>query len=102
MVIKNVAPTADWILLKFKKEEEKVIKTKAGIILPDGSTSSKNKVSNGGGLLYVEKIGPDAKVGFKPGDCVIANDYDLQWFGDENNSYALCQPKSVKAVIEVE
>ena len=54
--------------------------------------------------MYIDSVGPLVKLedyGFKVGDCVIANNYDLQFVGKSDEVfYALTQAESIKCVIE--
>ncbi len=110
MKIDSIKATGKWVIIKAVEVEEKqqLVTTPGGIILPDGSRSTKGQnVNSSEGKktvdLYVEDIGPDVKdVNYKVGDCVLCDAYDLQTIEDDNhNMYGICDCTKVKAVLKV-
>lgn len=112
MKIKSIKATGDYVVLKVVKTKiEDTKKTKSGIILPNQPNAAAETNVNGERVVaafYVDSIGPVVditKYGFKKGDEVIANQYDLQYMGtpdDEDSLYALCKAESIKCVVESE
>ena len=110
MKIDSIKATGKWVIIKAVEVEEKqqLVTTPGGIILPDGSRSTKGQdVNSSEGKktvdLYVEDIGPDVKdVNYKVGDCVLCDSYDLQTVGDdEKQMFGICHYKKVKAILNI-
>lgn len=110
--IKTVRATCNYIVLEAKEIKETITtaKTEGGLLLQTevktGQNINKvNAAGKGRFKLIVHDIGPDVeidKLGYKVGDEVIVNDYDVQTIGDEDSTYVLCKANSVKAVVETE
>lgn len=108
---KRIEATGKYIVLKCVKivEKESLIKTAGGLYLPGQEKKDTGREANVGGEktkvnMFVDSIGPSVEIekyGFKVGDCVIANNYDLQFVGKGDDIfYALTQADSIKCVIE--
>ena len=108
--INLVKATNNDVVLKavLVKEEPKEKKTKSGIILMNNDEPKGTNVSTENGSkikvdhFEVLDIGPDVdkeKIGYKIGDSVIADNYDCQTIGDEDNTYIICKAISVKCVM---
>ena len=112
MKIEEIKATGEWVVLKAVKvteEAPKVIKNEKGIITPGNPNGAKGQNVNGntGKVtvdLFIHDIGPEAKdkCGFKVGDCVLCDAYDMQTFGDdEEQMFGICHYSKVKAVLKV-
>ena len=108
---KRIQATGKYVVLKCVKivEKESVIKTAGGIIIPGQESKNTGREVNTGQEkvkvnMYIDSVGPLVKLedyGFKVGDCVIANNYDLQFVGKSDEVfYALTQAESIKCIIE--
>ena len=92
-------------------EKQVEIVSAGGIILPGQENQQTGKEVARGGAgekvkvdMFIESIGPlveNDKYGFKVGELVIANNYDLQFFGARDDVFYACtQADSIKCVIE--
>ena len=110
---KRIEATGKYVVLRCERVCEKQVEivSAGGIILPDqenqqtgkevarGRAGEKVKVD-----MFIESIGPlveNDKYGFKVGEQVIANNYDLQFVGARDDVFYACtQADSIKCVIE--
>lgn len=112
--IDKIEATGKYVVLKCVRIVEKtsnLIKTPGGIIIPgqENATNGQEVTKSSGDKtkvdMYVHSIGPlveGDKYGFKVGDIVIANNYDLQFVGPNDDVfYALTQADSIKCVYEI-
>lgn len=108
--IKNVEAVGEYVVLKVNEEVIKDEKTDSGIILPAAAQlNAANKVNVGGGeqkpaFLTIHKIGPAVpeNCGFKLGDEVAVNMYDVAKVGDETQLYLITKWQSVMGIVEAE
>lgn len=112
MKIKEIQPTGEWVVLKAVevKQQETLVKSAGGIILPNGQTKPTGQdVNSATGKktvdIFVHALGNKVPedCGFKVGDMCLIDNYDAQTVGDDDNQlWAICHYTKVKAVLEIE
>jgi co-chaperonin GroES (HSP10) len=97
MIIQNVKPCGEMVLLEFHKVEDEIFKkNKGGILVYNEKKDEKDKY-----YAIVKEIGPKvdrSTIDFKEGDKVFYNEYDCKVFGDDENTYGLLKASSIWAV----
>ena len=110
---KRIEATGKYVVLRCERvlRKKTEIVSAGGIIIPGQENAQTGREVARGGAgektvvdMFVESIGPlveNDKYGFKVGEQVIANNYDLQFVGERDDVfYALTQADSIKCVIE--
>lgn len=110
---KRIEATGKYVVLRCERVCEKQVEivSAGGIIIPGQENQQTGKEVARGGAgekvkvdMFIESIGPlveNDKYGFKVGELVIANNYDLQFFGARDDVFYACtQADSIKCVIE--
>lgn len=113
--IESLKATNNYVVLKavtIKEQAPQEKKLDSGLILPASLAEREQKgtrvsVSNGDKIIVdhfeVLDIGPDVdkdKIGFKIGDSVLADNYDTQPIGDDENTYIVCKASSIKCIFK--
>lgn len=106
--IKEIGACGEWIVAEARKVEAEEKKTESGLILPGKQANGQN-MNNPNSMgkvtvdFYIYSIGNKVPedIGYKVGDMVILNDYDVQSFSDgKDKIFCVCHYKNVKCVIK--
>lgn len=107
--IKNIKATGNYVVLKMvvKDQDEGMYKKKkSGLYVPN--QEEEQAAPAGGGKMQldhalVHEVGPDVKdPGFKVGDKVVFNEYDIKYVGRKENMFGITKAESIMATYEDE
>jgi co-chaperonin GroES (HSP10) len=102
--IKQAKPSNNYVLIRFQEVNvEPYEKSNGGILVPNQEQNNSGKSKKH--KAYIEDVGPSVNTeerGFRVGDEVIFNEYDLKQFGDADQTFGLVKDENVMAVIQTE
>jgi chaperonin GroES len=98
----NIAPLGDRVLIEALSEEERVKKTKSGIVIPE--TADKEKVDRGRvvavGPGKITEDGKKIPVSVKKGQIVIFSEYSADKIKVDDKEYYIISENNILAIIE--
>jgi chaperonin GroES len=98
----NIAPLGDRVLIEALSEEERVKKTKSGIVIPE--TVDKEKVDRGRvvavGPGKITEDGKKIPVSVKKGQIVIFSEYSADKIKVDDKEYYIISENNILAIIE--
>jgi len=98
MKIKEIKATGEYVVVRFEEVNKELYSANSSGILVQNSDTQKGKKHR----AIIHDIGPLAdaeKLGFKVGDTVLWNEYDMKTIDDdEGEIYGICKASSIMVV----